>query len=544
MGSYQSRTRGDGRWAGRRRLALGIPAWGPWPPLDACPGARRGIIGRCLLDCPRCPVQPGDYAVEWFLADRVISGELSLESGRPPSVALFGDVVPRDWSQERGFPEEHSLDRVVGRLRSNLDVVLTDAHIWIAFPQQSLGSARHAVVGMDVADVARDAFHRSRFQVTNLDLLFGIAPIRSITWPAEGTPPLEGQFSIEMDPEAHHEWADDSAGITVKCTYQFQFPLRSGHQHYVAFAPIVSIASEEPLNIDRWFNEWVMPFLRLAALATHQPQRLSWMTVNTAPRTAQDDERMRSTTGTVFGGGIEQAPYEAEYRDEWREPANRPLFTLATIPMSLPDLVRSWRALERDENPFIELFGLTLRQAELPARARYLYLVQALEALHSYEHGAEEDEAQATFKQRRSEVLNSLREVELSPRTLSFIKDNWSKRRADSLDRRLRNLIDQLPEPVRELLSTPPSGDVVVAMTTDGPQPIEALLRILRNDLSHGNRNYDDGSLRPWVQIGETMCRAHALRLLGFDDEAIVAGLAPPPAPAPPAPAGDAPGEM
>lgn len=490
----------------------------------------------------KLPVHPGDYAVEWFLADRVIPGELSLESGRPPKATLFGDVVPRDWNQGGGFPEDHSFDRVVGRLRSNLDVVLTDANISIWFPQRSLGGARHAVVGMGVAAVPGHAFHRARFQVTNLDLLFGVAPIRSITWPAEGTPRLEGQFSIETNPEAHHEWTDADARMTVECTYDIQVPLSSGHQHYVAFAPVISIASEQPLDVDRWVNEWVMPLLRIAALATHQPQQLSWLTVNTAPRTARDDERMRSTTGTVFGSGIEQEPYEAEYREEWREPANRPLFTLATIPMSLIDLVRSWRALERDENPFIELFGLTLRQTELPARARYLYLVQALEALHSYEHRAKDDEAQATFEQRRSEVLGSLRQVELPPGTLSFIKENWSKRHADSLDRRLRDLIDQLPEPVRGVVSTPPAGDILAAMTTDGPQPIEALLRILRNDLSHGNRNYDDGSIRPWVQIVGTICRAHALRLLGFDNDAVVAGLAPPRPPAPPAPAADAAG--
>ena len=125
---------------------------------------------------------------------------------------------------------------------------------------------------MGVADVPQDAFHRARFQVTNLDLLFGVAPIRSITWPAEGRPPLQGQFSIETNPEAHHEWTDDDAGMTVECTYDIRFPLSSGHEHYVAFAPILSFASEQPLNVDRWVNEWVMPLLRLAALATHQPQ--------------------------------------------------------------------------------------------------------------------------------------------------------------------------------------------------------------------------------------------------------------------------------
>lgn len=487
---------------------------------------------------PKLPTQPGEYAAEWFLDERAIPGELSLKPHRPPEAQLFGDVVPKDWSQGGGFPEEYTLDRVAGRLRSGQDVVLTDAHLAIWIPQRSLGSARHAVVGLDVAEVAGDTFHRARFQLTNLDLLFGVAPIKRVSWPSEARPHLEGQYAIEANAEAHHEWVDDKAGLTVECTYDIQFPLSRGHQHYVAFAPVISIASDEPLTVDRWVNEWVMPLRRLATLATRQPQGLSWLTVNTAPRAVSNDEQRNSTTGTVFGSGIEQEPYEAEYRDEWREPEKRPLFTLATIPMSLPDLVRTWRKLEQDENPFMELFGLTLRQTDLPARARYLYLVQALEALHSYEHSTEDEQAQARFEQRRAEALDALAGVELPPGTLRFIKDHWSKRRADSLDRRLRALIDDLPEPVRTHLSEGPAEDVLTAMTTDRSKPVEELLRILRNDLSHGNRNYDDRSLRPWVSTVETMCRAHALRLLGFDDGAIIAGLAAPPAPAAPEPGG------
>lgn len=483
---------------------------------------------------PKLPTQPGEYAVEWFLDERVIPGKLSLEPNRTPAAELFGDVVPKDWSQDGSFPEEHTFERVVGRLRSGQDVVLTDAQLSIWFIERSFGSARHAVVGSQVAKVPGGTFQRARFQLTDLDLLFGVAPIGTVTWPAAGRPRLTGSFAIEMNPAAHHEWVDDDYGLSVECTYDIQLSASSGHQHYVAFAPTISIASDEPLTVDRWVNEWVTPLLGIARLATRRPQVLSWLTVNTAARISSGDERRLSTTGTVFGNGIAQEPYEAEYRDEWRERENRPLFTLATIPMSLPTLVKTWRSLEEDENPFIELFGLTLRQTELQARARYLYLVQALEVLHSYEHSTEDDQAQTSFEQHRNEALEALAGVELPPGVLRFIKTGWNKRRVDSLDRRLRDLIDQLPEPIRVLVSEAPLGDVLSAMTTDDRQPIEALLRILRNDLSHGNRNYDDRSLRPWVTLLETMCRAHALRLLGFDDGAIVAGLAGPPDAAPP----------
>jgi hypothetical protein len=493
----------------------------------------RGIIVAMAARLPKLPVHPGEYAVEWFIDDRVIPGELELEPSRPPKATLFGDVVHRDWTRGGGLPEDHAFERIRGRLRSNLDVVLTDAHIAIWFPQRSLGSARHAVVGMNIADVPGDKYHRIRFQITELDLLFGAAPVRSVSYPGDGTPPLHGHFGIDVNPDAHHEWTHDDAGITVKCTYDIQFPLTSGHEHFVAFAPTVMIASDVPLSVDRWVDEWVMPLLRLATLATRRPQRLAWLTVNTAPRGTVSEERGRHLTGTVFGHSIEQAPYEAEYREEWREPKNRPLFTLATLPMPLPDLVLQWRSLEAAENPFVELFGLALRQADLPPRARYLYLVQALEALHSFEHRDEDEQAQAHFEQRRAAALDVLRSTELPDGTYRFIKNAWSKSRIDSLNRRLRDLIQQLPPPVRALLA-PPSGEVLAAMNKDGERSIEVLLRTLRNDLSHGIRHYTDHALRPWVAIVEIMCRAHALRLLKFDEEAIVEGLAPPPAPAPP----------
>ncbi len=483
---------------------------------------------------PKLPTQPGDYAVEWFLDDRVIPGELHLEQNRSPQAKLFGDVVPKDWSHGGSFPEDHRLNRVVGRLRSGPDVVLTDARLSIWYPERSLGLASHAVVGHDVADVPGDAFHCARFQITNLDLLFDAAPIKSVTWPPDGRPHLDGRYAIETNPAADHEWIDDDAGVSIECTYDIEYPISSGHQHYVAFAPVISIASDEPLTVDRWLDEWVRPLLLLATLATRSPQRLSWLTVSTAPRVTSDHERMPSTTGTVFGSGIAQAPYEAEYRDEWSESENRPLFTMASIPMSLPTLVRSWRTLKQDENPFLELFGLTQRQSDLPSRARYLYLVQALEALHSYEHSADDDEKQATFKTSRAEVLDALATVGLPAETVRFIKDNWSNRRTDSLDRRLRELIEQLPVPVRALVAKPPVGGILDAISADASQRVESLLRILRNDLSHGNRNHDDRSLRPWVTLVETICRAHALRLLGFDDAATVAGLVAPSAPQPP----------
>lgn len=482
-----------------------------------------------MTDFPRLSFQPGNYAAEWVLGERTIAGEFSGDPLRRPTMSMFGDVEEVDWSQGGGFPQHYQYDRVIGHLRSGEDVVLTDADIAIWFPdQRSSGSARHAIVGWNVADVPDDRYSRVRFQFTNADLFFGVAPIGRIWWPAVGTPALAGEFKIEGNPDANHRWEDERADLIAECTYDVSFSPTNAHRHEVTFAPVVSLASGSPLTVDEWVDRWVQPMLGVASLASRAPQRLSWLTVSTEPADASGKERQAYPSGVVFGSGIEQVPYEAEYREEWRRAEGRPLFTLATMPMSLPELLRRWLALNQADNPFIELYGQTLRQTELPARARFLYLIQALEALHSSEQRAADEEAQAHFADKRAKALEALQSVGLESSVVTFIRHNWSKRRQDSLDRRLRSLIESLPARVRECLVTDEMDNVRSHLIEDGAARLEGQLGLLRNQLSHGTRNYDDRVLGPWAVTAETICRAHALRTLGFDDESVESGLAAP----------------
>ncbi len=75
----------------------------------------------------------------------------------------------------------------------------------------------------------------------------------------------------------------------------------------------------------------------------------------------------------------------------------------------------------------------------------------------------------------------------------------------------------QVPEAVREMLTVPTDNEVLADAVADDVTAVAGQLRKLRNDHSHGNRNYPDAVLRPWVAIAETLCRAHALRLLDFN---------------------------
>jgi hypothetical protein len=65
------------------------------------------------------------------------------------------------------------------------------------------------------------------------------------------------------------------------------------------------------------------------------------------------------------------------------------LFTASELPAPLPDVIERWRQLDSSDNPFPELYRLA-SAPDLPERARFLYLVQALEGLHGFEHNADD----------------------------------------------------------------------------------------------------------------------------------------------------------
>jgi len=156
---------------------------------------------------------------------------------------------------------------------------------------------------------------------------------------------------------------------------------------------------------------------------------------------------------------------------------------------------------------------------ELPPRAKLLYLLQALEALHGFEHKDEDDQAQAGFEERREAALDEIKHL-CQPETAKFVKKMWLKRRPDSLARRLQQLLAALPEAVSNELRRLDLTSLSVHFSERDIESLEEQLQSLRNDLSHG-RTYRAEELAPWAAAVEIVCQASLLRLLGFDDESI-----------------------
>jgi hypothetical protein len=85
-------------------------------------------------------------------------------------------------------------------------------------------------------------------------------------------------------------------------------------------------------------------------------------------------------------------------------------------------LVRKWRALQGSDDPFVELYHAALFQPDLPPRARFLHLSQALEARHSFANRKPYERAQTRFKIRRDQVIESADDAGLPSRELRFLK--------------------------------------------------------------------------------------------------------------------------
>jgi hypothetical protein len=274
--------------------------------------------------------------------------------------------------------------------------------------------------------------------------------------------------------------------------------------------------SEEPLRVSDWVDRWIRPLIEVATFATRKLQTVASFQVFTG---GEDQTR-----GVVFGPGIGQAPYYSSDGRDWMT-GERALFTLPSLAIEFPALLRGWRNLQHAENPFVELYRLVLIQEELPPRAKILYLLQALEALHGHEHRDEDEAAQESFELRRSEVLEAVEQQIEDRATFNFLKKNWLKRKPDSLARRLRELALSLPDAVNAQLRQTAMEAMEDQLAARDVISIEEQLQMLRNDLSHGGQNYSDQELQPWVCAVETLCQANLLRLLGFDGAAIERSL-------------------
>ena len=363
------------------------------------------------------------------------------------------------------------------------------------------------------------AFNVARLQITGLDTFFGVAPIKSRSWPSGQENSGEATYSVTLNPESKQSW--EAGGVRVVASYDRQSPINDVYQQRVRFAPVLTVEVDVLLSVDDWIECWIAPLIRFVSFATSVPQKLSW--VSFTWQGSEPPPQGGRVSAQLFGSGISQLGYEASAPDWLTRRGNRPLLTLAGLHSPLPLLLDRWRALDEDENVFFSLVRMVISQPELPHQARYLFLIQALESLHGVEHIEEDEAEQKAYQASRVSALDAISQTAFDSESMKFIKNNWSKRRPDSLARRLRDQLDWLPQGAAAAVDALAMTPIASNLTEGGALKLDAadLLQRLRNELSHGNSHWDEDMLAPWADALELACRLQVLRLLGFDDRQV-----------------------
>lgn len=101
--------------------------------------------------------------------------------------------------------------------------------------------------------------------------------------------------------------------------------------------------------------------------------------------------------------------------------------------------------------------------------------------------------------------------------TMRFLKRYLSKTPPTSLESALKAAVSDAPVDTTDQLAR---TALVTETQSEPPCPTttESALRVVRNNLAHGNRGYDAHKLDDVVRILELIVRSHALRILGCPD--------------------------
>ncbi|MEU8632488.1 hypothetical protein AB0C38_09995 [Amycolatopsis sp. NPDC048633] len=457
---------------------------------------------------------PDDYLVTWRLPSTkggtfAAHGALTVAAGQPPMGVAHGEfyhVLETMTGGGFGFPQSVEVPALIGSMSNGANVVLVDARVEYWLPNQARITAAAAVITLaDVSDTEEARFASFKIQISGLDAVTGVSPIRRTNFPEKGA---AGTWSAELRSDFEQEWCDAEASMTL--TYYGSFRSFDPFAFRMGFSPVLECELLNAVSLHRLLDEWINPLRRVISVATGRSETITFLSV------CSKIESDRGRDGQLFGSGITQDPYESTQEGVIK--VNSPL-RLKTQEISLLDLVRTWQGLMVAHHPLIETYGSMLHTADQHPRSRFLLLLQAIEGTYGHETRESFTRRQKKHDDLRGEIIGLVRES-LDGGQLKFLERNLGKRPPGGLENAINWLAKRLPGDVRKTLE---STDLVAAVKAE---PVKArnsadALRIIRNNLAHGTKGYDDFELRGVVRVLELIVRANALQLLGCPEAVI-----------------------
>jgi hypothetical protein len=441
-----------------------------------------------------------------------LPGDLKLTAEKAPEGYIYANI-PGVWGSDgivnmASFPQYRNYPVLHGKLINGLNVVLYDAEAMAWADERAIISSRCALVGPYRKSGKTPKFNALRIQVSHMDSLYGVAPIKTQTMPHGNLAHLSGTWSVEQEPESTQVWNDSDAKLTL--SYSSSVKAADAFHFRMAYSPVCVVELEKAAPLDDILKEWVDPIHRVTALATGGQEEVTYLSL----RPESEGEPNWQTQLQVYGSGITQQPYTSSQSQVMK---HRSAFTFKGDSVSALSITREWQAMSAAHHPLLETYGKFLIVRNQHPRARFLLLIQALEGLHGFEHKEPETEEDLMHLTEREELIQSLSGCGMLTNTqLKFLKKNLSKKPFRNLDSRLKKIFSELPEDARTALSATNLVKHVIS-TTDNVNSAYSALRVIRNNLAHGNRGYDASDLHEVTIVLDKVARAHTLRALGCE---------------------------
>jgi hypothetical protein len=398
-------------------------------------------------------------------------------------------------------PQERHFDVLQAELITGTTATLLNAHASVWAPERVRISAAAALVGrsfparptVDVCEV--------QVQVTSLDAIASTVPLgREIHFPTEGGTVLYG---IAPSPDAKKVWEDDCAVLTID--YAARTAPADLYRHHHVFSPYVKIELDESVPFMQLSKDWLDSLRRLASVSTGKPEDITLVSV------VGEDDAQQDGRWQVFASGVTQSPY-ASSEEVVRN--THSALSLSRDGDSLLALLRTWRQLDTSLHPIIQSFGYEIRTfVDLTPRAKFLTLVQAVEGAYKAENVAKIEADSEKYTGKRDTLLGKLADADLAPAERRFLDKNLSSNPPTNLETALHWSAKLVPSDIAAALERA----TIVADKQAGGSDITwaAAVRLIRNDLSHGNRAYHPSDLMAVVAPLRRHVTSLTLLLLG-----------------------------
>ncbi|WP_181804627.1 ApeA N-terminal domain 1-containing protein [Streptomyces shenzhenensis] len=465
----------------------------------------------------RLQLEPGTYRCTWSVPaedgrQRELHGDIELTTGSVPRGEIYEDVPGSEIVRGvRSFPQQSRYPILRAKLINGFELIGLDAIVNAWAPERATVLLRCALVGLWGAGSREEEpnFEGLTAQVTHLDSIFGIGPIRSYGFPTLDQPPLSGSWAISEEPCSAQEWNDE--GARVRLSFDSSASLADPFRFQMMYSPVATIQLANRITFDEILGQWILPLLRIVTLCLGTPQEITALTFRLNGGDAPAGRGFQA-----FGLGVTQSPFASSGKEVQSIQA---ALTTSRDQVSLLHLLRRWQELQNEHHPLLETYGSFLQVKGQHARARYLLLIQSLEGLYGHENKNENERRRGRHKERRQEVLDALGACDsLTSDHKRFIKTFLMKYPHGNLDRCLSDSFTSLPGDVAaEIAKTPLIQNSISRHS--GDLAVTNALRGIRNDLAHGSKGYPTHELEDVALILERVARAHLLRLLGCNTD-------------------------